>query len=187
MRGRKPVPTVLRALHGNPGKRPMPKHEPKPVGDLEEPLAWFSEDQKAGWTYALAHSPPSLLRRIDRGILAVWIVAEDLHRQAAVAQSVVGLLVRIPTKATAGRDEAGVPAASPYINIINQQAKVMLKAASELGFTPVSRPRAMTSELPPVPAFAGSRRTSVNGSETAKPMLSIADFIASNPDKLRSN
>ena len=49
--------------------------------------------------------------------------------------------VRIKTRATIGADDPGVPAASPYINIINQQAKIMLKAASELGFTPVSRPR----------------------------------------------
>ena len=51
------------------------------------------------------------------------------------------MLVRIKTRATIDADVHGVPAASPYINIINQQAKIILKAASELGFTPVSRPR----------------------------------------------
>jgi hypothetical protein len=42
MRGRKPVPTTLRKLHGNPRKVPMPKFEPnrmaicqtRPVGSM---------------------------------------------------------------------------------------------------------------------------------------------------------
>jgi hypothetical protein len=104
------------------------------------------------------------------------VVAEDLHRQAATAQAKVGLLVRIKTRATADKDDPGVPAASPYINIINQQAKIMLKAASELGFTPVSRPR-IGAGTPPLPAapewFAGDRGQ--------KPRQSLQDFLDSNP------
>jgi phage terminase small subunit len=107
-----------------------------PTGDLTEMPDWLSEGQQTSWFYALAHSPPGLLKRIDRGALLAWVVAEDLHRQAATAQSKVGLLVRVKTKATAGKDDPGVPVASPYINIINQQAKIMLKAASELGSRP---------------------------------------------------
>ena len=141
MRGRKPVPTALRELHGNPRKVALPKFEPKPEGNLTEAPSWFNEEQRLCWSYAMANAPPGLLKRIDRGTLVAWVVAEDLHRQAATAQGKVGLLVRIKTRATIGADDPGVPAASPYINIINQQAKIMLKAASELGFTPVSRPR----------------------------------------------
>src|ERR1700686_2894977 len=105
----------------------------------------------------LTHAPAGLLKRIDRGALLAWVVAEDLHRQAATAQAKVGLLVRIKTKATADKDDPGVPVASPYINIINQQAKIMLKAASELGFTPVSRPRigAGAPVLPAGPEWTG--------------------------------
>src|SRR4051794_40569649 len=61
---------------------------------------------------------------------------EDLHREAAIAQTEVGLLMRSKTRATLNQDDPGVPAALPYINIINQQAKIVLKAASELGFAP---------------------------------------------------
>jgi hypothetical protein len=95
MRGRKPVPTMLRELHGNPRKVPLPKFEPKPVGDLSEGPDWFTEDLRAGLAYALTNSPPGLLKRIDRGVLIAWVVAEDLHRQAAIAQAKVGLLVRV--------------------------------------------------------------------------------------------
>jgi phage terminase small subunit len=119
-----------------------------------------------------------LLKRIDCGALIAWAVAEDLHRQAATAQAKVGLLVRIKTKATADKDDPGVPAASPYINIINQQAKIMLKAASELGFTPVSRPRigAGAPLLPAAPEWIG-------GDGGQKPRRSLQDFLDSNPTR----
>ena len=101
----------------------------------------LARDQRTCWSYAMTNSPPGLLKRIDRGALVAWVVAEDLHRQAAIAQGKVGLLVRIKTRATIGADDPGVPAASPYINIINQQAKIMLKAAASLDLPP-SRARA---------------------------------------------
>jgi P27 family predicted phage terminase small subunit len=178
MRGRKPVPTTLRALHGNPRKVAMPKFEPKPDGDLADAPYWLNEGQLANWTYALTHAPAGLLKRIDRGALLAWVVAEDLHRQAATAQAKVGLLVRIKTKATADKDDPGVPTASPYINIINQQAKIMLKAASELGFTPVSRPRigAGPRVLPAVSEWS-------SGDRGRKPRRSLEDFLDSHPDR----
>jgi hypothetical protein len=46
MRGRKPVPTMLRELHGNPRKVALPKHEPKPGGDLLDAPDWLSEGQR---------------------------------------------------------------------------------------------------------------------------------------------
>lgn len=178
MRGRKPVPTKLRELHGNPRKVALPKLEPKPDGDLFDPPDWLSEGQRASWTYALTHSPPGLLKRIDRGALLAWVVAEDLHQQAAAAQAKVGLLVRVKTKATAGKDDPGVPTASPYINIINQQAKIMLKAGSELGFTPVSRPR-IGAGAPLLP-MALDR---ANGDRGPKAPPSLEDFLESHPDR----
>ena len=178
MRGRKPVPTLLRELHGNPRKVAMPKSEPKPAGDLSDPPDWLSEGQQENWNYALTNSPPGLLKRIDRGALLAWVVAEDLHRQAAMAQSKVGLLVRVKTKATAGKDDPGVPTASPYINIINQQAKIMLKATSELGFTPVSRPR--IGAAPSLPSSWPETSSSARGQ---KPTPSLDDYLASHPHR----
>ena len=153
MRGRKPVPTALRELHGNPRHRPLPKAEPIPLGDLTDPPPWFSPEQRAGWDYAISNAPPGLLRRLDRSVMVAWVIAEDLHRQAVIAQSQTGLLIRVPTKASAAarrrprpgepepEPDPGVPQQSPFISIINREAQIMIKAAGELGFTPVSRPR----------------------------------------------
>ena len=180
MRGRKPVPTILRKLHGNPRKVPVPKFEPKPDGDLSAAPDWFNKPQQACWNYALNNAPPGLLKRIDLGVLVVWAVAEDLHRQAAEAQAKVGLLVRIKTRATINQDDPGVPAASPYINIINQQAKIMLKAASELGFTPVSRPRIYGGASTLGPNFnAGAYEA--ERERGGKPSIPLEDYLASAP------
>ena len=135
MRGRKPIPTALHRLHGRPSKTAPPKLEPKPVGELLDAPGWFNDTQRAGWTHALRHAPPGLLKRLDRGALAVWVVAEDLHHQAAAAQARAHLLVRTP--------DGELPIQSPYLPIINRQALIMLKAASELGFTPVTRGRGL--------------------------------------------
>lgn len=133
MRGAKPKPTHLKLLDGNPGKRAINKREPKPAGDLFDPPEWFNDEQKAGWSYAIANSPKGLLKRLDRSALTVWVVAEDLHRQATIAVSKFGLITKTPG--------SGVPMQNPYLPIINRQAQVMLKSAAELGFTPSSRSR----------------------------------------------
>lgn len=133
MRGRKPTPTNLKLIRGNPGKRAINKDEPIPEGELDTPPDWLSDSQKAGWRYVIEHSPKGMLKKIDRSALVVWVVAEDLHRQASEKVEKFGLLTKTP--------KTGDPMQSPYLPIVNKQALIMLKAATELGFTPVSRPR----------------------------------------------
>lgn len=111
----------------------MNKREPKPVGDLVEAPDWMTESQRAGWSYAIANAPCGMLKLLDRSVLAVWVIAEDLHRQASMAVAKFGMLTKSPTK--------GEPMQNPYMAVINRQAVIMLKAASELGFTPSSRSR----------------------------------------------
>lgn len=106
-------------------------NEPQPEGDLEEPPDWMTPSQKEGWRYALEHAPRGLLRRLDRGVLAVWVVAEDTHRMAVERVTKTGMLVKTPN--------TGEPIQSPYLAIQNKQAMIMMRAAAELGFSPVSR------------------------------------------------
>lgn len=132
MRGRKPEPTHLKLVRGVRSSR-INKKEPKANGDLREPPEWMSESQKNGWNYAIEHAPQSLLKKLDRSILAVWVVAEDLHREASQKVQQFGLLTKAPN--------TNLPIQSPYLPVVNKQATLMLKAASELGFTPSSRSR----------------------------------------------
>lgn len=150
MRGPKPKPTMLRRLHGNPGTGPMPKDEPVILGSLLDPPDFLTESQAESWAYVMQHAPPGMLRALDRSVLVVWIVAEDLHRQACSMQAKASLLMRLGPPP--GKDRRGNQLAedrplveSPMLRIINKQAFVMMRAAAELGFTPVSRTRVSTT------------------------------------------
>ena len=133
MRGRKPIPTQLKVVRGNPGKRALNKNEPQPAGDLLDPPAWMSESQKAGWSYAIENAPRGLLRKLDRSVLTAWVVAEDFHRRATEQVDKFGLLTKAPN--------TGLPIQSPYLPVVNKQAAIMLKAGEQLGFSPASRSR----------------------------------------------
>jgi P27 family predicted phage terminase small subunit len=140
MKGRKPVPTHLKVLRGNPGKRRLNNGEPLPIGDLVDPPEWMTDSQKTGWNYAVENAPRGLLKKLDRSVLVAWVIAEDLHRQAATLVEKYGMLTKAPI--------TGQPMQSPYLPVVNKQAQIMLKAAEQLGFSPVSRPRAQVVEEP---------------------------------------
>lgn len=135
--GRKHKPTEAHRLEGTlrPDRHGSRSEEPKAEGSLGEPPVWLTEGQKVGWRYALEHAPTGVLGLIDRTMLAVWVVAEDLHRQACekVAGVGAGLIIRSTSK--------GEPIQNPYLAILNKQAQILIKAASELGFSPAGRPR----------------------------------------------
>ena len=131
-RGRKPKPTALKLVEGNPGKRKINGKEPKPRGNLYDAPKWLTEQQHEGWEYAIESAPFGLLKRIDRSALVAWVVAEDLHRQGVEKLNGGAMLIKTPN---------GMPVQSPYLSIVNKQAQIMMKAASEMGFTPASRSR----------------------------------------------
>lgn len=134
MRGRKPKPSYLRVLDGNASHSWVPNpDEPQPVGDLMLPPDWMSDSQKEGWRYAISHAPPGLLRLLDQSILNVWVIAEDLHRNASEKVAQIGPLVKVGSN--------GAWQQNPYLPIMNKQALIMMKAASEMGFTPSARTR----------------------------------------------
>lgn len=131
---RRPTPTKLKIMRGNPGKRPLPKHEPLPVGDIDNPPDWMTESQKEGFRYAVRHAPPGLLKKLDMSVFVAWVVAEDFHRQATIEVAKTGLVVNVSKK-----DGPPVEQQSPFLPIVNRQALLMMKAANELGFSPTAR------------------------------------------------
>jgi P27 family predicted phage terminase small subunit len=98
----------------------------------------MTECQKAGWNYAIEHAPLGLLKKLDRSVLAAWVVAEDLHRRASEQVEKFGILTKAPN--------TGLPIQSPYLPVLNKQAQIILKAAEQLGFTPASRTRIQVEE-----------------------------------------
>jgi P27 family predicted phage terminase small subunit len=146
--GRKPKPTWLRVIEGKAGHRPLNTDEPQPSGDLSEAPDWMSESQQASWRYAIAHAPAGLLKLLDRSVLTTYIIAEDLHREAAKKIAQFGVVIKTRT---------GVPMQSPYMAVLNRQAEIMMRAAAEMGFTPSSRSRVKVQD-----AAAGVKRQELN-------------------------
>jgi len=135
--GRPPKPTVLKKLHGTYRANRQRPNEPQPQGDLKEPPEWMDESQRAGWSYAITNSPPGLLKLLDRGILALWVEAEDRHRIAAFTQAILNRGSQTPYLV---KSPDGLMI-SPYVEIMDRAAKIMFRAADMLGFSPVARPR----------------------------------------------
>ncbi|HEX3347424.1 MAG TPA: P27 family phage terminase small subunit [Acetobacteraceae bacterium] len=139
--GRRPKPTALHTLHGTMRSRHRKEraYEPRPVGDLTDAPDWFNESQREGWNYVMRHAPPGMLKCLDRGLMVLWVEAEDRHRIATMTQDALnaksGNKLPYLVKSPLGM------IASPYIDIIDRAAKIMFRCADSLGFSPVARPR----------------------------------------------
>jgi P27 family predicted phage terminase small subunit len=141
------MPTELRVLRMSAKKaeKLAKKITPTP-GPLVDPPDWLTAEQKEAWKYAIENAPRSVLKRIDKSVLAGFIVAEDTHRKASVAMAQSQLLVKSPKQE--------LPLQNPYLPIVNRQYMLMLRGASELGFTPCSRAR-IDSGAPPQAVDSG--------------------------------
>ena len=114
--------------------------------NLQDPPEWLSASQKAGWHYAIARAPKGLLKLIDSAVMTIWVVAEDIHRQASEELTREGLTVKSVN---------GYQIQSPYLPIMNRQAVLMIKASAALGFDPASREKLdIQPELDPNNPFA---------------------------------
>src|SRR5262245_14903681 len=145
MKGRKPKPPALKILRMTAQKaaKLIRKETPTP-GHLEDAPDWFTDDQKADWKYAIENAPRGVLKRVDKSVLAGFIVAADTHRRATIAmRDSQQLLVKTPKQA--------LPMQNPYLPIVNRQFQLMVRAASELGFTPCSRARIDAGNPPAAP------------------------------------
>lgn len=47
--GRKPKPTAIKVLEGNPGKRELNEYEPKPAKKAPRCPSWLEDEAKKEW------------------------------------------------------------------------------------------------------------------------------------------
>ena len=134
------IPTHLRVLRGNPGKRPIkPEPEPAVPEKLPEPPAFLSEDAVNEWWRVVPELRAlGLLTVLDLQPLAAycvayahWIAAEQaLAQMAAGDPSFNGLMITGST---------GSHLANPLVKIARNAAADMLRFAVEFGMTPRAR------------------------------------------------
>jgi P27 family predicted phage terminase small subunit len=134
MRGRKPKPTIIRALEGNPGKRRLNEREPTPPSGLPDCPSHLDDEARAEWfRTAKVLSDMGLLTRADRTALAAYCTVYSRWVQAEAQVRKFGAIVKSPEK--------GFPMKSPYLSVADQALEAMRKFMVEFGLTPSSRSR----------------------------------------------
>jgi P27 family predicted phage terminase small subunit len=120
-------------LTGNPGKRPLNESEPRPDVAIPDCPAELGEIARQEWNRLVGElAALGLLTNLDRAALAAYCGAYALWAEATEAIQKFGAMIKSPT---------GYPVQSPYVAIANRQAEIMMRIASEFGFTPASRSR----------------------------------------------
>jgi P27 family predicted phage terminase small subunit len=145
MRGRRPKPTRIKALTGNPGKRPLNVHEPRPEPALPECPTELNPAAQREWARLTGElAKLNLITQLDRGALATYCAAYAMWAEAQEQINKYGAMVKSPT---------GFPIQSPYLAIANRQTEIMMRIASEFGFTPASRSRISAPPPDQLPLF----------------------------------
>lgn len=134
-RGRKPKPTKLKQLEGNPGQRPLNTEEPKP--DLAsadgEPPAFLSKHAKAEWRRVYGPMRNcGLLTILDLSLLAAYCSAYGRWQEAEEKLARSPWIVTTPNKHKQ---------AHPLLTIARQERAAYQSLSAELGLSPVSRSR----------------------------------------------
>jgi P27 family predicted phage terminase small subunit len=123
----------LKLLTGNPGKRPLNANEPKPEAAMPDCPVELGPVARREWDRMAAElASLRILTQLDRAALAAYCGAYAMWAEATEAIQKFGTMVKSPT---------GYPVQSPYVSIANRQAEIMMRIASEFGFTPASRSR----------------------------------------------
>lgn len=136
--GRKPKPTALRVLQGNPGKRRLNDKEPKPKPGTPSAPPFLTDEAKREWRRVSKQLLAlGLLTLIDKAALAAYCVAWGRWAEAETALREFGIFVMTPV----GMVE------NPALRISDNARKQMMRALVEFGMSPSSRSR-VHSELP---------------------------------------
>jgi P27 family predicted phage terminase small subunit len=141
VRGRKPKPTHLKIVTGNPGHRSLNENEPEFEPAMPSPPPHLSDEAKVEWgrVSELLYNA-GLLTKVDRAVLAaycqsygVWVQAELALADMAKNQA-VGRALLIKTK-------SGNYIQNPLVGTINVAKRDCIRYATELGMTPSARSR----------------------------------------------
>lgn len=155
MRGRRPLPTEVKRLRGNPGKRRLNAHEPTPSSRRPTRPDFLTSRAAAKWDELVPELEAAhLLSRLDGELLAIfcqawadWIEAELAVRGASpVIDTMLGNLV-----------------VSPWRTVANQHRKELLRLAVELGLSPSARSRIKVGPPEEADALLGFLRVAETG------------------------
>ncbi len=130
-KGRKPVPTRIKRLMGNPGKRRLPKHEPQPSSAMPRCPSFLDTYARNKWRQLAPELHRlRLLTKVDQGTLACYCQAfSDLKRARKT----------IDDEGEYHTSDKGYIYPHPAVTQARQAMEQIRKFAVELGLTPSCR------------------------------------------------
>lgn len=137
-RGRKPKPTALKMLEGNPGKRPLNENEPvPPKGSIKCP-SWLLPEAKKEWKrLAPSLEAMGVLTMADLTAFEGYCQAYARWKEAEAFITQHGSIFKTPS---------GYVQQVPQVSIAQTNLKIMLKFCEQFGLTPSARSRMIGEE-----------------------------------------
>lgn len=141
MRGRKPKPTSVKELEGNPGKRALNRAEPKPPSVVPDCPEHLQGPARTEWKRITAELLKlKLIAQVDRAALAAYCMAwGDMVKATNKLKKEGEVIIS---------DKGGMYQ-NPWVSIRNSAMERVLKISAEFGMTPSSRTRVRVQEQTP--------------------------------------
>ena len=132
-RGRKPKPTGIKELEGNPGKRKLNANEPRPEKKAPFCPKWLETEARKEWKrLAKKMEQMGILTEVDMAAFAGYCQAYARWKEAEEFISQHGTIVKTPS---------GYWQQVPQVSIAQTYLKIMNKTAEQFGLTPSARSR----------------------------------------------
>lgn len=135
MRGRKPVPTALKILRGNPGKRALNPDEPQPnpsLGIGDPPASLKGEGLEEWHRLGPQLEAMGVLTHVDVPAFVAYCKAWARYIDAERKIETLGEVVKAPS---------GYPIVNPYRSIANKAYQQCKDFWSDFGMTASARTR----------------------------------------------
>jgi len=139
VRGRKPTPTAIKELEGNPGKRKLNDREPRPEKKAPSCPKWLEPEAKKEWKrLAKRMEALGVLTEVDMGAFAGYCQAYARWKEAEEFLTQHGTIVKTPS---------GYWQQVPQVSIAQTYLKIMQKSAEQFGLTPAARSRIISDSV----------------------------------------
>jgi P27 family predicted phage terminase small subunit len=132
--GRKPKPTALKKLAGNPGKRPLNENEPKPDrANIKLPRGRLPKEGQRIWKLLAPKMVElGILTEIDLPAFEMMCIHYALAREAMEEIIERGMLIE---------DRDKQPRKNPAYQLYRENSNAFKQYLAEFGLTPSSRSR----------------------------------------------
>ena len=132
------IPTAIKELAGNPGKRPLNRREPKPRSRIPKPPAHLSDAERVEWRRILRITAPmGVITEAEADILALYVASYAQWVECRREIEAKGILVV---------SEKGAVMRNPVLKVADDAQRTMLRCMGELGLTPSARVRMVAPE-----------------------------------------